>query len=61
MGLKLLGALPWVVLLVGMPLMNRVEPYVLGLPLPLAFAVGCTLLSVMVLLVVFALDNRNRA
>ena len=44
-----------------MPFMNRVEPYVLGLPLPLAFAVGCILLSVMVLLVVFALDDRNRA
>ena len=61
MHLKALGVLPWFVLLVGMPFLNTVEPFVLGLPLPLAYAVFCTLLSAAVLLVIFALDRRNKA
>lgn len=61
MGLKALGLVPWIVLLVGMPFMNRVEPYVLGLPLPLAWATGCTLFSAATLFVIYRLDARNRA
>ncbi len=61
MGLKALGLVPWIVLLVGMPFVNRAEHYVLGLPLPLAWATGCTLLSAATLFVVYRLDGRNRA
>ena len=61
MGLKMLGAVPWIAMLAGMPFANRVEPFVLGLPLPLAWAVGCTLLSAATLFVVFRLDPANRA
>ena len=60
MGLKALGLLPWIVLLGGMPFVNRVEPFVLGLPLPLAWATGCTLFSAATLLVIYRLDGRNR-
>lgn len=61
MALKMLGLVPWIVLLVGMPFVNSVEPFVLGLPLPLAFATGCTLLSAATLLLIYRLDARNRA
>ena len=61
MRLKALGLLPWIVLLVGMPFMNRVEPFVLGLPLPLAWATACTLLSAATLFVIYQLDGKNQA
>ena len=60
MWIKVLGALPWAALLVGMPLVNRAEPFVLGLPLPLAWGVGCVLLSAAALLAIFLLDPVNR-
>lgn len=61
MSLKWLGVIPWAVLLGGMPFFNHVEPFVLGLPLPLAFATGCTLLSAAVLFLVYRLDPANVA
>ena len=61
MRLKALGLLPWIVLLVGMPFMNRVEPFVLGLPLPLAWATACTLFSAATLFVIYQLDGKNQA
>jgi hypothetical protein len=61
MSLKWLGLIPWVVLLVGMPFVNQVQPFVLGLPLPLAFSVGCTLLSAAILALIYTLDPANRA
>ena len=61
MSLKWLGLVPWLALLVGMPFVNRVEPFILGLPLPLAWATGCTVLSAATLLVVYRLDPANRA
>lgn len=59
--LKALGSLPWIALLGGMPFMNHAEPFVLGLPLPLAWATGCTLLSAATLFAVYKLDKRNQA
>ncbi len=61
MFLKWLGLIPWIVMMVGMPLLNHVEPFVLGLPLPLAFAAGCALLSALLLALVYRLDPANRA
>ena len=60
MTLKWLGAIPWIAVLLGMPFVNRVEPFMLGLPLPLFWAVSCTLLSAIVLAVVYVLDPANR-
>ncbi len=61
MRLKWLGAVPWVALLVGMPFVNHVEPFVLGLPLPLFWSIACALLSAVVLALVYSLDPANRA
>ena len=61
MSLKWLGLIPWLALLGGMPFLNHVEPFVLGLPLPLAWATACTLLSSAVLALVYFLDPANRA
>ena len=60
MSLKWLGLVAWVALLGGMPFVNRVEPYVLGFPLPLAWAVGCTLLTFVLLVIIYRLDPTNR-
>lgn len=60
MMLKWLAAIPWFALLVGMPLLNRVEPFVLGLPLPLFWAICVTLLSALILAIIFRLDPANR-
>ncbi len=59
--LKWLGVLPWAAMLAGMPLVNHARPFVLGLPLPLAWSIGCVLLSSVTLFVVFLLDPANRA
>ena len=61
MSLKWLGALVWLVLLVGMPFANRVEPFVLGFPFALAYGVACTLLSAALLALIYALDPANRS
>ena len=60
MSLKWLGLIPWIALLVGMPIVNRVEPFVFGLPLPLAWSTVCTILSVLVLALIYRLDPANR-
>ena len=61
MSLKWLGVVPWAVMLGGMPFFNRVEPFVLGLPLPLAWATGCTVFSAATLFAIYQLDPANRA
>ena len=61
MSLKWLGLVPWVLMLGGMPFVNHVEPYILGLPLPLAWATGCTLCSAVMLALIFRLDPANHA
>ena len=58
--LKWLGAIPWIAVLCGMPFANSVKPFVFGLPLPLFWAVVCTLLSAIVLAIIHALDPVNR-
>lgn len=60
MSLKWLALIPWMVLLFGMPFLNQAEPFVLGLPLPLAFSVGCILLTTATLALIYKLDPANR-
>ena len=59
MSLKWLGSIPWLAMLVGMPFVNHTEPFILGLPLPLAWATGCVLLSAATLALVYRLDPAN--
>jgi len=60
LSLKWIGLLAWIALLGGMPFVNHVEPFVLGFPLPLAWSVGCTLLTAALLAVIYKLDPANR-
>ncbi len=61
MVLKALGAIAWLVLLVGMPFANRTEPFVLGFPFALAYGTFATLLSAALLALVYALDPANKS
>ena len=60
MSLKWLGLVAWIALLGGMPFVNSVQPFVLGFPLTLAWAVGCTVFTFVLLVIVYALDPANR-
>ncbi|PTB21108.1 hypothetical protein C9I57_10400 [Trinickia symbiotica] len=60
MFLRLLAALPFIGVLVGVPFVNRVEPLVLGMPLVLAWIVAWVVLTSIIMAVVYALDPANR-
>lgn len=60
MSLKWLGGLAWAVMLIGMPFADRVNPFVLGFPFALAYAVFATLFSAAMLALVYALDPANK-
>jgi hypothetical protein len=53
-----LALLPALLLLGGVPLANRVRPFVLGLPFLLAWIVGCVLLTALVMALIAHLDRR---
>jgi quinol-cytochrome oxidoreductase complex cytochrome b subunit len=52
-----LATLPGLLILLGVPFANRVEPRVLGMPFLLAWIVGCVLLTSVVMAVVGRLDE----
>ena len=52
-----LAALPGLLILVGAPFANRFHPTVLGLPLLLAWIVGCVLLTSAIMAIVRWLDD----
>ena len=58
--LRWLAALPFLGMLVGPFFLNRVEPYVLGLPLLLAWLVFCVVLTSAIMGVIYATDPENR-
>jgi hypothetical protein len=62
MSLRLLAALPFIGILLGVPFFNRVEPLVLGMPLVLAWIVMWIVLTAVIMATVYWLDpaNRNR-
>lgn len=57
---KLLAALPFLGILVGVPLLNRVEPLVMGMPLILTWIVFWVVLTAVIMLVVYWCDPANR-
>ena len=58
--LRVLAALPFIGILLGVPFVNRVEPLVLGMPFVLAWIVMWVVLSAIIMAVVYRLDPSNR-
>ena len=53
-----IAALPTLLMFVGVPFANRVEPYVFGLPFLLAWIVGCVVITGPIMGLVRVLDRR---
>jgi hypothetical protein len=60
MSFRLLAALPFIGILLGVPFVNRVEPLVLGMPLVLAWIVMWVVLSAVIMAVMYRFDPVNR-
>lgn len=58
--IRWLAVLPFLGILVGVPLLNQVEPFVLGLPLILAWVVLWILLTSGIMAIIYACDPSNR-
>jgi hypothetical protein len=57
---KFLAVLPFLGILVGVPLLNRVQPLILGMPLVLAWIVLWILLTAVIMAIVYRCDPANR-
>jgi hypothetical protein len=60
MSLRLLAALPFIGILLGVPFVNRTEPLILGMPLVLAWIVLWVVLTSAIMAIVYRLDPVNR-
>ncbi|AXE96465.1 DUF3311 domain-containing protein [Paraburkholderia sp. 22099] len=58
--LRVLAALPFIGILLGVPFVNRVEPLMLGMPFVLAWIVMWVVLSSLIMAIVYRLDASNR-
>jgi hypothetical protein len=58
--LRVLAALPFIGILLGVPFVNRVEPLVLGMPFVLAWIVMWVVLSAIIMAIIYRLDPSNR-
>jgi xanthosine utilization system XapX-like protein len=57
---RYLAVLPFLGILVGVPLLNRVEPLVLGMPLILAWIVLWIVLTAVIMAIIYCCDPANR-
>jgi uncharacterized protein DUF3311 len=60
MSFRLLAALPFIGILLGVPFVNRVEPLIFGMPLVLAWIVMWVVLSAVIMAVIYRFDPVNR-
>ena len=58
---RYLAVLPFLGILVGVPLVNRVEPLILGMPLILAWIVLWIVFTSVIMAVVYLCDPANKA
>ena len=58
---RFLAVIPFVAMLAGVAYFNDVTPFVLGMPLLLAWMVGCVILTSVVMAVIYFCDPANRA
>ncbi len=59
--LRWLAVLPFLGMLVGPYFLNRVEPFILGLPFLLAWLVFCVLATSAIMALIYITDPQNRA
>ncbi|WP_342106562.1 DUF3311 domain-containing protein [Methylobacterium sp. SI9] len=59
--LRWLAVLPFIGIIIGPSFLNRVEPFILGLPLLLAWLVFCVLGTSAVMALIYWTDPENRA
>lgn len=57
---RLLAFIPFIMLIVAIPCVNREEPYILGLPFLLFWIALWVVLSSLTMLIVYLLDTDNR-
>jgi uncharacterized protein DUF3311 len=57
--LRVLAALPFIGILIGIAFVNRVEPLVLGMPFVLAWIVMWVVLSSVIMAIIYRLDPSN--
>jgi hypothetical protein len=58
--MRLLALLPFVAILVGAAYTNQVTPMIFGMPLGLAWQVGCVIGSAAVMGIIYLCDPANR-
>jgi len=59
--LRWLAVLPFLGMLVGPYFLNRVEPFILGLPFLLAWLVFCVIATSAIMALIYITDPQNRA
>jgi len=57
---RIMAALPFIGILIGIPFVNQVEPLVLGMPFVLAWIVIWIVLSAVIMGIIYRLDPANR-
>jgi hypothetical protein len=57
---RAVGAIPFVMVLIGVIFFNRVTPFIFGVPLLLAWLLGCMVLTAAVMALIFVNDPSNR-
>jgi hypothetical protein len=58
---RIMAALPFIGILIGVPFFNQVEPLVLGMPFVLAWIVIWIVLSAVIMGIIYRLDPANRS